>query len=225
MAYNRSLGNGGGETERMVPSESMVTKKARKTNRRSGFITPANIAPYISTIVPIWTDGDETSGSLSGNYYTFTGRRSDPEAELMYFRNRYYSPGLGRFVTRDPERETSLSPQAGDGYEDGMSLYAAYFVPQALDPTGQALCTCVGVWTAVGPGVACTAANVGKLVTRVGRVCAYLGPATGWRLQCYLAICDTTQCSATVAFRCTVTPAGFYWWVKVSTFVWVPCKY
>ncbi len=100
----------------MVPSESMVTKSARRTNRRNGFVTPANTAPYISTIVSIWTDGDETVGSLSGNYYTFTGRRSDPESELIYFRNRYYSAELGRFVTRD------------NGHLDGMNLYAAYFV-------------------------------------------------------------------------------------------------
>ncbi len=82
----------------------METKSTSKTNRKIGtseFITPANIAPYISTIVPVWTDGDETTGSLSGNYYTFTGRRSDPESELMYYRRRYYSPNLGRFVRRE----------------------------------------------------------------------------------------------------------------------------
>jgi RHS repeat-associated protein len=76
-------------------------------------VTAENIAPYISTIRTIWWDGDETSGSLSSNYYTFTGRRYDPESELMCYRNRYYSPELGRFVSRDPI-----------GYFGGINLYA-----------------------------------------------------------------------------------------------------
>jgi RHS repeat-associated protein len=89
-------------------------------------VTAENIAPYISTIRTIWTDGDETTGSLTSNYYTFTGRRSDPESELMYFRNRYYAPELGRFVGRD-----SL------GYLGGtMNLYEVGFVPGSVDPAG-----------------------------------------------------------------------------------------
>ncbi len=81
-----------------------------------------------------WTDGDETTGSLSGNYYTFTGRRSDPESELMYFRNRYYSPELGRFVTRDPAE----SPEAQSLY-----LYARSAPTRWLDP--------LGLWTLTSP--------------------------------------------------------------------------
>jgi RHS repeat-associated protein len=37
-----------------------------------------------------------------GSPWTFTGRRLDPETGLLYFRNRYYHAGLGRFVARDP---------------------------------------------------------------------------------------------------------------------------
>ena len=72
-----------------------------------------------------WWDGDETTGSLSGNYYLFTGRRYDPEADLMFYRNRMYSTSRGRFLQRDPI-----------GYKDGMNLYRAYFVPNSLDPFG-----------------------------------------------------------------------------------------
>jgi len=46
------------------------------------------------------------------NTLTFQGRRLDTETGLYYFRNRYYSPELGRFVERDPA-----------GYVDGMGLY------------------------------------------------------------------------------------------------------
>jgi RHS repeat-associated protein len=53
------------------------------------------------------------TGSTIGNPYGFTGRRWDQETELWYYRNRMYSPELGRFMQRDPE-----------GYVDGMNLYA-----------------------------------------------------------------------------------------------------
>lgn len=72
-----------------------------------------------------WWDGDETTGALTGNYYLFTGRRRDSEADLDYFRNRYYSAELGRFVSADLI-----------GYVGGMNLYMAYFVPNTLDPYG-----------------------------------------------------------------------------------------
>ena len=45
---------------------------------------------------------------------------------LMYFRARYYSGDLGRFVSRDPL-----------GYVDGMNLYRGYFVPGGVDPSGE----------------------------------------------------------------------------------------
>ena len=59
----------------------------------------------------------------------FTGRYLDKETGLWYFRNRYYSGSLGRFVSRDPI-----------GYADGLDLYAAYFVPRFVDPSGLHKC-------------------------------------------------------------------------------------
>ena len=47
------------------------------------------------------------------------------ETGLHYYRNRYYHAQLGRFVSRDPIE-----------YEDGRNLYAAYFVPNGVDPLG-----------------------------------------------------------------------------------------
>jgi len=40
--------------------------------------------------------------SVTGLEYGFQGRRLDAETGLVYFRNRYYDPGTGRFVQRDP---------------------------------------------------------------------------------------------------------------------------
>jgi RHS repeat-associated protein len=54
-------------------------------------------------------DGSVDADGLSdvGNPYLFTGRRLDPETGLMQYRNRYYSPALGRFVYRDPLADKS----------------------------------------------------------------------------------------------------------------------
>jgi len=52
------------------------------------------------------------SVSAIGNTYLFTGQRYDAESELYFYKSRYYSAVLGRFLQRDPL-----------GYFDGPSLY------------------------------------------------------------------------------------------------------
>ncbi|MCL7377079.1 RHS repeat-associated core domain-containing protein [Streptomyces sp. 35G-GA-8] len=51
------------------------------------------------------------SGAASSNPYTFTGRESDGTG-LLYYRNRYYDPETGRFISQDPI-----------GYAGGTNLY------------------------------------------------------------------------------------------------------
>jgi len=64
---------------------------------------------------------------VTGNPFRFTGRRLDPETGLYYYRARYYSPKLGRFLQTDPA-----------GMNAGLNFYA-YVNGDPLnlvDPTG-----------------------------------------------------------------------------------------
>ncbi|MCA9803289.1 MAG: hypothetical protein KC777_15065 [Cyanobacteria bacterium HKST-UBA02] len=65
--------------------------------------------------------------SMSGTTFGFTGQRFDSETGLYMFKNRYYSPVIGRFLQPDPV-----------GYKDGLNLYQyAYNNPNGFtDPLG-----------------------------------------------------------------------------------------
>jgi len=89
----------------------------------------------------------------------FTGYHLDAESGLCYARARMYSAALGRFIGRDsdPVHDHYVLPEvplAGNtdggvpltsGYNDGWNLYAAYFAPNFVDPSGnESIC-----WTYV----------------------------------------------------------------------------
>ena len=67
--------------------------------------------------------------SAIGNPYLFTGRRYDVESDNYYYRARYYSHDLGRFLSEDP-----LGFDAGD-----YNLYRYVFnnPTNSIDPTGE----------------------------------------------------------------------------------------
>ena len=81
--------------------------------------------------------GERTVKSASGtildesaalSVYAFTGRRFDAPFGLHYYRQRYYSATLGRFISTDPL-----------DYVDGMNLYAYVggSPVNGIDPLGQ----------------------------------------------------------------------------------------
>lgn len=83
-----------------------------------------------------WFTGDDVVGSVSaiGNPWFYTGQRLEAETGLFYYKNRYYSAELGRFVGRDPI-----------GYKVGVNLYtyANGSSCKYIDPFGLTHC---GVW-------------------------------------------------------------------------------
>ncbi len=93
-----------------------VRKSALLTVLSTPEATTQSAGYYLSTTISINNDGLNLGYSTTEN----TG--------LMYFRARYYSAELGRFIGRDPL-----------GYVDGMSLYRGYFVPGGVDPSGEIL--------------------------------------------------------------------------------------
>jgi len=64
----------------------------------------------------------------AGEPYRFTGQRLDPETGLYYYRARYYSPALGRFLQTDPI-----------GYKDDIDwyTYVGNDPTDKTDPTGK----------------------------------------------------------------------------------------
>jgi RHS repeat-associated protein len=76
-----------------------------------------------------WFTDDDTQSSYGANDIIYCGYRYDAETENYYVRNRYYSPILGRWLTRDPI-----------GYRGGINLYG--YVNSSpvgnVDPAGEA---------------------------------------------------------------------------------------
>ena len=93
------------------------------------------------------------------NYRGFLGLTLDSESALIYNRNRILDPNLGRFLQRDPL-----------GYVDGMSQYRAYFVPDGMDPYGNA-------WWWIIPAIVVLAISV--ILPKIIR--DYLGSPGGHR--------------------------------------------
>ncbi len=72
------------------------------------------------------------ASTINGSPWMYTGQRLD-ETGLMYYKNRYFSQDLGRFISRDP---------AGSLVSESSYAYAGNDPSNALDPMGLQTLVC-----------------------------------------------------------------------------------
>ena len=75
--------------------------------------------------------GAEIADTAFSNFYRFTGRRFEEEAEIYYYRTRYLDSSVGKFTTRDTIGIWGDSDQFGNGY-----TFAASNPTSRVDPFG-----------------------------------------------------------------------------------------
>ena len=90
---------------------STVGNRTLHRDGRNNIIASSNAAATITNkfSMSAWGEG----ATADDTPYKYTARRIDVESGLYYNRNRYYHPGLGRFISEDPI-----------GYSDGLNMYS-----------------------------------------------------------------------------------------------------
>ena len=106
---------------------------------------------------------------------------------------------------------TAAGPSAKDGYQDGLSLYSAYLVPNATDPTGMVPCRRPGAPLTTLWGWNC---RLGKCLmwfssTTVGMACAIPGLIAAVPKSPRAAPYLTTGLFSEVMKRASVCCVGF----------------
>jgi RHS repeat-associated protein len=100
----------------------------------------------IGTLIDYGPYGESTA-ALAGNPIRYTGRYLDAETGLYFYRARYYSTSLGRFLQTDPI-----------GVKDDLNLYAYVYndAVNRADPSGNC------PWCAVAGAIAGAAYEAGR---------------------------------------------------------------
>ena len=77
--------------------------------------------------------GTEIQESSIGNIFGFTGREFDVESDLYYYRARFYSPEIGRFISSDPHAGKVKQPSS----VINKYIYGVNNPIEFLDPDGK----------------------------------------------------------------------------------------
>lgn len=78
-------------------------------DRLGSIFATTNTAGSVTNKIALAPFGE---GTVSGTSFGFTGQRYDSETDLYYYKTRYYSSKIGRFLQPD-----------SNGYKDGLNLY------------------------------------------------------------------------------------------------------
>ena len=99
--------------------------------------------------------GNVLSG-IGEDDFQYKGEQFDPNTNLTYMRARYYDPGIGRFISRDPIEGDLMNPQTQNGYNfaNGDSINLS-------DPSGKAVYgACINVDLGLGAYGTCSGCAV-----------------------------------------------------------------
>ena len=117
-----------------------------------------------------------TKTGATDNQYKYTGEQYDANAGFYYLRARYYSPMVGRFMTRD-----TYTGQVNDPYTLHRYLYTKSNVIDRYDPSGA---MSINILTAVAIGAVII--NIGATVYNGVRK-ELSATAIGWQVLTNLA--------------------------------------
>jgi RHS repeat-associated protein len=134
-------------------SVEAVTDTSASAVERYSYDAYGSVQTMDGAFNPISPNPWGTPHSTIGNPWVFTGRQFDEETGLYFYRARYYDPGKGRFLQRDPFRSegANLYGYVSDNSVNGLDSTGLWEWSDLWDnrATNFAGNVGVGAWNAV----------------------------------------------------------------------------